>query len=79
MADIFSIPGEKDNGDGTFTYDPYDNTMTVKLSREQSTYVKASGEPWSQWIRGAVQERIDRENNGTGWPEVHPSEHPGLH
>lgn len=57
----------------------YDLTATVKLSPEQAAYVKASDEPVSQWIRGAVQERIDRENNGLGWPEVHPSEHPGLH
>lgn len=31
----------------------------VKLSRDQAAVIDASGEPDSQWIREAVQRRID--------------------
>jgi hypothetical protein len=39
----------------------YSHHANVKLTQEQLDYINNSGEPISQWIRGAVQERMDTE------------------
>jgi hypothetical protein len=46
------------NGKG----DPvYTEHMNVRLTKEQAAMVRESGETDSQWIREAVQQRLDRE------------------
>ena len=41
--------------------EPYDSHANVKLTEEQLVYIQESGEAISQWIRSAVQDRIERE------------------
>ena len=43
------------------TDDPYSHHANVKLNQEQLDYIYDSGEPISQWIRNAIQARIDTE------------------
>lgn len=39
----------------------YNNHANVKLNQEQLDYIYDSGEPISQWIRDAIQARIETE------------------
>jgi hypothetical protein len=39
----------------------YNQHANVKLTAEQKAVIEASGEPESQWIREAIQMRIDQE------------------
>jgi hypothetical protein len=41
--------------------EPYTSHANTKLSEAQKAYIEASGEATSQWIREAVQQRIDAE------------------
>lgn len=46
------------NGKGEATYTVHMNT---RLTPDQAAAIRASGEADSQWIRDAVQQRLDRE------------------
>jgi hypothetical protein len=48
---------------GEFEGDAYNQHANVKLTQEQLDHITDSGEPISQWIRDAIQARIDREQN----------------
>jgi hypothetical protein len=41
--------------------DAYNHHANVKLNQEQLDHIIDSGEPISQWIRDAIQERIEKE------------------
>ena len=50
---------------GVFEDLAFSHHANVKLSQEQLDYIYDSGEPISQWIRDAVQARIDTEAHYT--------------
>lgn len=47
------------------TDDAYNRHANVKLTADQKAAIEASGEPESQWIREAIQMRIDQEAHYT--------------
>jgi hypothetical protein len=49
-------------GDNEFSDVAYSSHANAKLTTEQKEEIAKSGESESQWIREAVQERIDREH-----------------
>lgn len=48
---------------GEFDGDAYNQHANVKLTQEQLDHIIGSGEPISQWIREAIQMRIETEGN----------------
>lgn len=59
------------NTTGTGWPESYSLHANVKLTAEQKAVIEQSGEPESQWIRGAVQDRIDKEAHYARANEAH--------